>query len=315
MMVHRRELAGLTNKIVLWRCDRDLECLSVSGWERRHDGVVRLLEQVEQEHSLPVFGPLLVQTTDHPVCRRRRPPWRSYAFCTGPGFADVAVPDFVYGGWPEVGIPDYDDTCREMEAAGRRPAQRAVTGWIGSLATHPIRSLLHRLGQEHPSLLDIRQVEWLRDPSQVQHGTRVGTPLTGPEQVTLWSALLDIEGTGYSGRLKMLLHSGRPVLVVDRPWREWFWDHLVPMQHYIPVRRDLSDLVDRAQWVQHHPEEAAAIGAEGQRLAQRVLTRSAAAAAWARVLSESASSSQISWAPPKVRAVLAPTLRELGVAA
>ena len=37
-----------------------------------------------------------------------------------------------------------------------------------------------------------------------------------PEQVALWSALLAVQDTGYSGRLKKLLHSGRPVPVVDR---------------------------------------------------------------------------------------------------
>ena len=36
------------------------------------------------------------------------------------------------------------------------------------------------------------------------------------EQVALWSAPLAVQGTGYSGRLKKLLHSGRPVPVVER---------------------------------------------------------------------------------------------------
>ncbi len=316
MMVHRtQQVAGVTNKLVLWKDSEGLQCLSVAGWGRRHDGVAGLLEQVEREHPLPSFGPLLVQTTDHPVCRRRSPDWRSYAFCTAEGYADVPVPDFVFGGWPEVGIDDYDKTCWELAVAGEQPAPRPVTGWIGSLLTHPVRSLLHGLGQTHPDVLDVRQVEWLRDPSRVRHDTAIGNALSMSEQVASWSALVDIEGTGYSGRLKMLLHSGRPVLVADRPWREWFWDHLAPMEHYIPVRRDLSDLVDRARWVQDHPDEAARIGQAGQRLAQGLLTRSAAVAEWARVLSEAALAPDPAWAPPRVRAVLAPTLRALGVAA
>jgi hypothetical protein len=310
MRLHDRQIAGLTNKLVVWN-DAELNCLSVTGWERRHDAVARLLEQVERDHQLPPCGPLLVQTTDHPVTSRRSA-WRSFAFCTAEGYADIAVPDFVFGGWPEVGIDDYDQTCRDLVVTGEQPAQRPVTGWIGSLATHPVRPLLHQLGRQHPDVLDVRQVEWAPDPFNGAHGTAVGSKLSMPEQVALWSALLDVQGTGYSGRLKMLLHSGRPVLVVDRPWREWFWDHLEPMTHYIPVRRDLSDLVDKARWVQDHREEAAAIGRAGQRLAQRLLTRSSAVAEWARILSNAANLAPAPWAPPKVRAVLAPTLRGLG---
>jgi len=63
------------------------------------------------------------------------------------------------------------------------------------------------------------------------------------------------------------------VLVQDRPWHEWYWRSLVPMEHVIPVRRDLSDLVDAARWVRANPEQAAEIGRAGQEPTQRLLTR------------------------------------------
>jgi hypothetical protein len=47
--------------------------------------------------------------------------------------------------------------------------------------------------------------------------------------------------------------------------RELFYSHLLrPWKHYIPVARDMSDIADRVSWVDDHPDEAAAIAANGQ---------------------------------------------------
>ena len=307
------EPAPMSEKIVLWKGHRpELHAIPLGGQETRHDALLDLLEQVEREHSVARFGPLLIHTHDTPITTAADN-WRSYAFCTAPGFQDVPVPDFVFGGWPQVGIEDFDETCRAMAEAGGQPGELPVAGWIGATTTHPVRSVLHRLGQQHPDVLDVQQVEWVGD-------TTLGTPLATsannamslPQQVARWDALVDVEGAGYSGRLKLLLHSGRPVLIADRPWREWFWDQLIPMEHYVPVRRDLSDLVERARWLQSNPEDAARIGRSGQRLAQRLLTRASAAGQWARTLSLAAHTPDQAWAPDPAREALTPLLRLLG---
>ena len=95
--------------------------------------------------------------------------------------------------------------------------------------------------------------------------------------------------------------------------REWFWDSLVPMEHYVPVRRDLSDLVARARWVQSHPQEAAAIGRAGQKVAQQLLTRRSAVERWAGVLAGACGQPRDGWAPVALQDALEPVLRRLGV--
>ena len=314
MLIHVVEdLPQLDHVLVLWKGERDgLQALRLGGYETRQDAVLGLLDEADRSGTIAPFGPLLVHTLDRPVSTVEDG-WQSYAFCTAPGYADVAVPDFVFGGWPEVGIDDYDQTCRAVAAAGARPAQQPVVGWIGSVPMHPARSVLHELGHQHPDLLDVQQVEWVRAPSEGRLQTSAGNARTRSEQVARWGALLDVEGKGYSGRLKLLLHSGRPLLVQDRPWTEWFWDSLVPMEYYVPVRRDLSDLVDRARWVQDNADAAAKIGQAGQELAQRQLTRAAAVEQWARTLSRAAQAPQQAWAAPALRDALEPVLRRLGV--
>jgi glycosyltransferase involved in cell wall biosynthesis len=158
----------------------------------------------------------------------------------------------------------------------------------------------------------VQQVEWTGVASDgVPLGTSADNAMSLPQQVERWGALVDVEGVGYSGRLKLLLHAGRPVLVADRPWREWYWDGLTPMEHYVPVRRDLSDLVERAEWVRTRPQEADRIGRAGQRFARRVLTRAGAVARWAEVLSLAPHATG-EWAPPAVRDALADVLAEIG---
>jgi hypothetical protein len=308
--VHRP--VPIDDKVVLWHDGRHgLEALPLGGQETRHDALVAVLDEVGRASALPPFGPLLIHTNDRPIATERDG-WRSYAFCTAPGHVDVPVPDFVFGGWPQVGIHDFDGTCRAMAAAGEQPAHRPVAGWIGNLRTHHVRTVLHRLGETHPDLLDVQQVEWTGVASDgVPLGTSADNAMSLPQQVERWGALVDVEGVGYSGRLKLLLHAGRPVLVADRPWREWYWDGLTPMEHYVPVRRDLSDLVERAEWVRTRPQEADRIGRAGQRFARRVLTRAGAVARWAEVLSLAPHATG-EWAPPAVRDALADVLAEIG---
>lgn len=306
------QLPLVRDKLVVWKKGSDgVQAIDLGGYESRHEAVLGLLDQADREHSVADFGPLLIHTLDRPVSTSEQP-WRSYAFCTTDGFVDVPVPDFVFGGWPEVGIDDFDETCRTVQTAGFEPARMSVVGWIGSTDTHPVRSALLRLSQEHPDLLDVQQVDWKPDPTRRRLQSSAGNSLTLAEQAARWSALLDVEGKGYSGRLKLLLHSGRPVLVQDRPWREWFWGSLVPMENYVPVRRDLSDLVDRARWVQQNPQEAEQIGRAGQALARRLLTRTSAVEQWARALKAATEHSAQDWAPAPMREALKPVLHRLG---
>tara|TARA_B100000927_G_scaffold220651_1_gene180591 strand:+ start:1032 stop:1886 length:855 start_codon:yes stop_codon:yes gene_type:complete len=71
-----------------------------------------------------------------------------------------------------------------------------------------------------------------------------------------YSILLDIEGGGYSARLKYLLFSNKPLLVVDRPYKEFFFKNLKEYIHYIPVKRDLSDLIEKTNWILNNYNES-----------------------------------------------------------
>ena len=90
--------------------------------------------------------------------------------------------------------------------------------------------------------------------------------------VSKFKIVLDIGGIGYSGRLKYLLFSGRPLIFVDRPYVEYFHDDLIPYKHYIPVKRDLSDLVDKTKWILENYDEALMIAKNARDFALQEFT-------------------------------------------
>ncbi|MBN8997018.1 MAG: hypothetical protein J0H94_17500 [Rhizobiales bacterium] len=50
-------------------------------------------------------------------------------------------------------------------------------------------------------------------------------------------------------------------------FRQWYYGDLVPWRHYVPVKPDMSDLVEKIEWCRKHPDECETIAAAGQALA------------------------------------------------
>lgn len=56
---------------------------------------------------------------------------------------------------------------------------------------------------------------------------------------------ISIDGTVAAYRLPYLLAGSGVVLKQDSPYYEFFYHNLEPFVHYIPFKRDLSDLIDK----------------------------------------------------------------------
>lgn len=82
---------------------------------------------------------------------------------------------------------------------------------------------------------------------------------------------IDIDGfsnawDNFMQRLKL----GCCVLKVDSQlgFYQWYYHHLVPWEHFVPVRADLTDLAEKIDWVRTHQSKAKAIAAHGQAFAK-----------------------------------------------
>ena len=116
-------------------------------------------------------------------------------------------------------------------------------GWRGTIASSDERRWLQIIAEHHPDILCID------DPSLLQK--KVYTPMT---ELSKYKYTLDIRGYGWTDRVKILLQLGRPVFLIDRPFQEWYFDRLVPMKHFIPVKEDLSDLIEKYEYMENHPD-------------------------------------------------------------
>lgn len=64
-----------------------------------------------------------------------------------------------------------------------------------------------------------------------------------------------IDGTVAAYRFPYLLGANSIVLKQESPFYEHFYKRLQPFHHYIPFKRDLSDLVTKIQYAQAHETE------------------------------------------------------------
>ena len=67
---------------------------------------------------------------------------------------------------------------------------------------------------------------------------------------------MNLDGTVAAYRLPFLLAGGSLVLKADSPYYEHFYSSLIPWKHYVPVKADLSDLLEKIQWAKDHDEES-----------------------------------------------------------
>lgn len=71
--------------------------------------------------------------------------------------------------------------------------------------------------------------------------------LTLSEQST-YKYIVNVEGHVASFRLSSELTTLSVVLIVDCEWDLWYKSKLIPYEHYVPIKSDLSDLFEMIEW-------------------------------------------------------------------
>ena len=90
----------------------------------------------------------------------------------------------------------------------------------------------------------------------------IGFPLAGhgmpPEEMAKFKYHIDIGGGGgttWTGTTDKLAMPGLLFHHIT-PTKDYIHDHLLPWMHYVPVQTDLSDLMEKLDWAETHPDEA-----------------------------------------------------------
>jgi hypothetical protein len=168
----------------------------------------------------------------------------------------IPCPDFTFDCWTECGIEDYELTTQKILARGKRKYKQDKLFWIGNIDTQPLRRVLYERGKEFCDKMEIISMEWHKtNPRGQMHSYSQYVSL---EDHANYKYLIDCGARGYSGRLKFLLHTGRPLFLVARNKnkKEFFHDSLIPYEHFIPVKKDLTNLVSQIEWADKNTTKA-----------------------------------------------------------
>lgn len=225
--------------------------------------------------TLPEGRSIGFWTEDFPPHRRKVYDY-SLLYCARPsklGPKDFLIPDFNFDHQKHSGIDDYTQVTADIERAGQETPKDPYLFWIGNDRTHANRLRLLKLSDKYDWLqaFSVRAAHTI--PSKSSNYTHA--PVSLPDHCR-YKYLIDVEGRGYSGRIKFLMFSNRTLFIADRPYHEYFMADLVPFVHYIPVKRNFSDLAARYAWAEENPEKCTEIAQNALDFARRHLTREAA---------------------------------------
>jgi GR25 family glycosyltransferase involved in LPS biosynthesis len=173
------------------------------------------------------------------------------------GLDKYCGPDWVFYHWPSADIKTFEQTKNEIIIEANKVPIIDKIGWYGNLYSplndvieYKTRPLLKKIGDENSELFHIVHIP----PRNGIIDNKIPDYLSLYDLVK-YKYLIDIGGNGWSGRLKFLLFSKRPLLLVDRNYVEYFYNDLKPYVHFIPVKMDLSDLLEKVKWMKTNYEE------------------------------------------------------------
>jgi hypothetical protein len=98
--------------------------------------------------------------------------------------------------------------------------------------------------------------------------------LTDVIKTTTWiGSKFAVDIDGFSNTWDNIFHRflmGNCVLKVESQagFRQWYYDRLQPFKNYVPIKKDLSDLHEKIDWVLNNDERAQEIAQEGKALAE-----------------------------------------------
>jgi hypothetical protein len=248
----------------------------LGGYETRNPSTIWCIQEADKLYHWNDFTEITIKTGDYENNEDDYTYSKQYHYNT-------LVPDFNFHAWPQVGIDDYIEFVKEIDQSGLQHYEVNKVGWIGNTNTNYRRRVLLEIGNKHKDIFDFFDCgNWWINPDSVKLNNYMY--IYTPDLVKKYSMLIDIEGGGYSGRLKHLLWSHRPLLLVDRPHNEYFFEFLKEWEHYIPVKRDLSDLVEKTKWCIENYEEALQIAERAYQFSQLYLTRDACYKQWNSII-------------------------------
>lgn len=207
---------------------------SQDGYESRNETTFVMFKKLYEKYihfNPPMNGEFIVHTVDKGVDDIvKNNFWYSGA---------NAIPDYVFEKWDEVKLPKFHDEFYKDYKSIKFDDKKHLLMWIGSISTNENRRIFYN------KYKDYEDFEIMDIGGWSNKNTSSGNYKTIEEHGE-YKYLIDIEGKGYSGRLKYLLLLESVVFICDRSntSKDYFFKYFEPWVHYVPVKNDMSDLLD-----------------------------------------------------------------------
>lgn len=193
----------------------------------------------------------------------------------------ILIPDFYL---QQTSYSEVFEQIRNVQARHPFSHRENKVMWRGSLSgptyvtlenveTFPRFKLLE-LSRAFPHIVDARLTKSYDDALGRFLLERFGSsaPSLPEPGLAAYKYLVSIDGAAAAWRRVPIILSLGSVLLLQHEWNQFFYPGLMPWIHYVPLRKDLDDLVEKYGWLESHPAEAEAIASSGRAFALRFLT-------------------------------------------
>ena len=267
---------------IVYKKNGFLNFIDNGGNQTRNESVIWNIIEADKIYNWCDFSKIKINTHDF-LCPENECSFIGNYKNNNSGINNI-IPDFVFHKWTEVGVDNYKTFTEKIDKAGRNKSTSDKLGWIGNLNTYITRKKLYQIGQDNESIMEIISMEWIENNNKGKL-LKATTYMSMIELVSKYKYLIDIRGFGnYSARLKILLWSHRPILIVEREGKEFFEFNLIPWTHFIPVKADLSDIIEKLNWCIKNENYANKIAENAYQFSIKNLTQTACFSRWNDVI-------------------------------
>ena len=222
-----------------------------------------LLKKNKTEPYEDIFGP------DEPLISHK---YEQYApilsMTTNDNFNDIAIPNWddwthtqcinhnKYFSKPLLNKSHITDFCHDWNLKQNIAVFRGSSTGKGTNNFNNTRMKLCNMKSQY---LDVGITNWNNRPRITRRSNRItlhsfnntnkqkSSWLT-PKEQSNYKYIINVNGHSSAYRLFYELSMMSVILLVDCDYKLWFSDKLVPHVHYIPIKSDLSNLIDTIEW-------------------------------------------------------------------
>ena len=128
------------------------------------------------------------------------------------------------------------------------------------------RLKLALLSKQYPELIDAGITKWNTRPRK-EFGNNILTTIEytkynlslsnflSPEEQSKYKYIINVDGHVSAYRLSLELDYGSVILLSESKYRLWYKNLLKPYEHYVPVKSDFSDLIEKINWCEKNQNE------------------------------------------------------------